>query len=208
MLVLFSLFFRCITQVDYFIEPYDESMKKRNLFSLNSNRGNTWGRRSSQKQAMEAWASSLTNDDYNETVWDIRSNGGQPPQWFDSYLMLLSDIFAEKRAYLNFISIGACDGTNDLTIKRFLKQTHWHGMFVEPVSINYEALVQYLKKADVMHRSFPLRAAATDKCKEPIIKVQRPLYEEQKGEKVSHFYFIANKLSSIPVFLHKLLTFV
>ena len=152
--------------------------------------------RKSQKDAMVMWSKSLTENDYDNTYWPkIAGERSGPPQYFDLYIQKLSSIFQQNRANVNFISIGACDGTNDLTIKRYLKFSHWHGMFIEPVSINYDALVKFLADNQVTDRSFALRAAATDICKLPTIKLQRPLYEEKgnaegKGRQLFLFYFI------------------
>jgi hypothetical protein len=140
---------------------------------------------------MLAWSRALTERDYDNTYWpQIAGEKSGPPQYFDLYIQKLSQIFQSKGANVNFIMIGACDGTNDLTIKRFLKYTHWHGMFVEPVSINYAELQKFLNQNRVTDRSFALRAAATDLCSTPTIKIERPLYEEQgikDGKEVPHW---------------------
>ena len=85
-------------------------------------------------------------------------------------------------------------------------------MFVEPVSVNFAALEKFLKDNKVEQRSFALnvsvdisiyyhnpfcvtinvllKAAATDICKSPTIKIQRPLYEEKgraEGKEVPHW---------------------
>ena len=147
--------------------------------------------RLNQKAAMQAWARSLTPKDYDNEHWPkIAGEKSGPPQYFDFYLLRLSEIFAQNNANVNFISIGACDGTNDLTIKRFIANRHWHAMFIEPVSINYAALERFLAEKKVSERSFPLKAAATDLCSTPTIKIQRPLYEEKgakEGKEVPHW---------------------
>jgi hypothetical protein len=140
------------------------------------------GRKAIQKKALMAWASSLKDIDYNVTHWaeSVAHVKGGPPQYFDNYLQKLSKLFLHHGAAVNFISIGACDGTNDLTIQgRYLKYPHWRGLFVEPMSINFADLEKLLRDNGAMERSFPLRAAATDICPSPTIKVQRPLFEEK-----------------------------
>lgn len=62
----------------------------------------------------------------------------QPQNFFDFYVQKLSDLFLEKDAIVNFALVGACDGTNDNTIRdRYIPNYHWHGVFVEPFSINF-----------------------------------------------------------------------
>ena len=41
----------------------------------------------------------------------------QPQNFFDFYVQKLSDLFLEKDAIVNFALVGACDGTNDNTIR-------------------------------------------------------------------------------------------
>lgn len=78
-----------------------------------------------QREAMLSWSRSLTAADYGPAHWRAMKEAMTvpkpgPPQFFDVYIRKLSDMFQTAGASVNFISIGACDGTNDLTIKRFL----------------------------------------------------------------------------------------
>jgi hypothetical protein len=69
---------------------------------------------------------------------------------------------------------GACDGTGDNTIKHiYLPNDHWRGVFVEPMSLNVRDLVQFMADKNVSHRSIVIKAAATLKCNEPTIKIER-----------------------------------
>ena len=54
---------------------------------------------------------------------------------------------------------------------RFLKLDHWRGVFVEPMSINVRDLIAFLESNGAANRSLVIRAAATDVCAEPTIKV-------------------------------------
>lgn len=111
-----------------------------------------------------------------------------PPQIFDHYIVKLSKVFYRKSARINFLSVGACDGTNDFTItNRFFKSPHWDGFFVEPMSINYRDLVNQLQVSNSFNRSFALRAAMTGHCDEPTITVQRPAYEDLGRLHVKHW---------------------
>lgn len=166
------------------------AMTEHDLVHLRSHRQLLPSRRN-QREAMLAWARALTERDYDNTYWpEIAGERSGPPQYFDLYIQKLSQIFAAKGANVNFVMIGACDGTNDLTIKRYISFKHWNGIFVEPVSINFDSLQGFLKTNGVEERSFALRAAATDLCSSPTIKIQRPLYEEQgmkEGKDVPHW---------------------
>jgi len=137
--------------------------------------------------ALLAWSASLTEDDEDPKKW-IKQINPNPPQIFDHYVVQLSKMFERHTATLNFVSVGACDGTNDFTItERFFPNKHWDAIFVEPMSNNYRDLVDQLKKANVFDRSFALRAAATSRCTKPTITVMRPLYEDLGNKKAPHW---------------------
>lgn len=79
--------------------------------------------------------------------------------------------------------VGACDGVTDPVIKfQFLKQPHWRGVFVEPMSINVIDLEKFIYDNNGSNRSVIIRAAATDVCQSPTIDVERPLYEEKAAK--------------------------
>jgi len=139
------------------------------------------------KSALLAWSASLTEDDMSPDWW-MKNVAPNPPQIFDHYIQQLSKLFARHGATVNFVSVGACDGTNDHTItNRFFPNKHWQAMFVEPMSNNYRDLVNVLKKNEVFSRSFALRAAATVQCTKPTITVMRPLYEDLGNTKAPHW---------------------
>ena len=137
-----------------------------------SGKGN---RRQLQKSAIAAWADYLNPErDYNATSW-ITKRRNQPQYVFDYYVTLLSDIFEKEGATVNFALVGACDGTNDNTIRnRFLPNEHWQALFVEPISLNFEDLNQYLLDNKVSERSHTIKAAVTNECKSPTIIVKTP----------------------------------
>ncbi len=140
-----------------------------------------------QREAVIAWSAELSEDDESSKWWmeNIHNN---PPQIFDHYIVKLSKVFSRKSARLNFLSVGACDGTNDFTItNRFFKNAHWDGFFVEPMSLNYRDLVNQLKESNNFNRSFALRAAMTGYCDTPTITVQRPAYEDMGRLHVKHW---------------------
>jgi len=150
-------------------------------------KGQGMGKAPPQKRAIMAWAASLTSND-EDPAWWAKNVNSNPPQQFDHYIVRLSKVFALHSARVNFVSIGACDGTNDHTItQRYFKNPHWDGLFVEPMSINYRDLVDVLKENDVFSRSFALRAAATSKCENPTLTVTRPLYEDKGNHKAAHW---------------------
>ena len=136
-----------------------------------------------QKNAMEQWASSLVPEkDYNSSQWQITFHSRSPSDFFDKYCQRLSKLFKSLGANVNFAMIGACDGTNDPTIRlRFIPNDHWRGVFVEPMSVNHNDLIRYLEQKEIYHRSYVIRGAATSVCHSPTIMVERPLYEEKNA---------------------------
>lgn len=131
-----------------------------------------------QRTAVRAWSNQLTEVDYNATNWDITMRH-QPSNFFEYYSKRLSDIFVQYKAIVNFALVGACDGTHDRTISEYyLKNDHWRGVFVEPFEINYNDLVNFMKKSEVDHRTHVIHAAATSKCNSSVIKMKRPTFEE------------------------------
>jgi hypothetical protein len=134
-----------------------------------------------QRAAVKAWASSLTEDDFNATLW-AKKLRWQPANFFEYYAGKLSDIFLENGAKVNFALVGACDGTNDRTIRdKYLPNEHWRGVFVEPFAMNYKDLSNYMETHGVSHRTHLIHAAATRKCSTPTLKMKRPTFEEKNA---------------------------
>lgn len=133
---------------------------------------------SAQKKAVKAWAKSLTEEDYESSKWN---KGGQQPQnFFELYATKLSELFAKNNAVVNFALVGACDGTNDRTIRdQYLPNDHWRGVFVEPFEMNFNDLTKFMTDHNVLHRTHMIHAAATNKCNSTIIKMKRPDFEER-----------------------------
>ena len=145
--------------------------------------------KSAQKEAIQQWAASLIAErDYSEWQWRVSFHTRSPSEYFDRYAQRLSKLFKSiPGALVNFAMIGACDGTNDPTIReRFLPNAHWRGVFVEPMSNNYDDLVRHLEEKGAIARSYPIRGAATSVCTSPTIMVERPLYEE-KNKSLPHW---------------------
>lgn len=135
-----------------------------------------------QRQAIQAWGKQLTEDDLNPSAWKK-----QPQYMFDHYIHVLSDIFKGKKAKVNFILVGACDGTHDITISQgYLPNDHWRGVFVEPFEINYNDLTNFMKKSNVLDRTHLIHAAATNVCNSTTIKMKRPTFEE-KNKSLPHW---------------------
>eukprot|EP01031_Cornospumella_fuschlensis_P027017 gene27017-32641_t len=104
-------------------------------------------------KALRAWSQSLTESDYNASVW--QSVHKQPQNAFDFYIQKLSDIYENEKAHVNFALV-ACDGTNDKTIRdRFFPHQHWRGVMVEPFAINYQDLVRVMEAQQVLDRAPP-----------------------------------------------------
>ena len=142
-----------------------------------------------QRAAIEAWASYLVPErDYNATAW-ITKNRSQPQYVFDYYVSLLSDLFLDVGATVNFALVGACDGTNDNTIRdRYLPNAHWRALFVEPISLNFADLNQFLLDNKVADRSHTIQAAVTNECTSPTIIVKTPIIDKATEDtKVPHW---------------------
>ena len=104
----------------------------------------------------------------------------QPQNFFDHYVQKLSNLFLEKDAIVNFALVGACDGTNDNTIRdRYIPNYHWHGVFVEPFSMNFRDLNVFMEHHGLMNRTHLIQAGATSRCNSSTIKMKRPDYEEK-----------------------------
>ena len=141
-----------------------------------------------QRAAVEAWGASFDPDvDYNATKW-ITPKHSQPQYVFDYYVKRLSDLFAEKGATVNFALVGACDGTNDNTIReRYLPNEHWRAIFVEPISLNVADLKKFLSDKGVSHRSYVLQAAVTNHCNTSTIIVKTPDRDYMTDTKKPHW---------------------
>jgi len=144
------------------------------------------------KVAVDSWVKYLNPEvDYNTSLWKVTHRDGrhpgQPGRFFAHYINQFSRIFKESGATVNFVLVGACDGTHDKTIaENYLKESHWEGVFVEPVELNFNDLTKYLTEKNVMNRSHIIRAAGTDKCVEPWTKIKFPIYET-RSPKAPHW---------------------
>jgi hypothetical protein len=106
----------------------------------------------------------------------------QPQNFFDHYVQQLSNIFKEKGGTVNFVLVGACDGTNDNTIRdRFLPNSHWMGLFVEPMSLNFKSLQSFMQEQGAADRAHEIQAAVTDNCTSPTVTFKVPPYEEKNA---------------------------
>lgn len=131
--------------------------------------------------ALQAWSAYLNPDrDYNSTRWREMYRSSTWSVHFNGYCRHLSEVFKERGAKVNFVMIGACDGTNDVTIRtHYLPNEHWRGIFVEPFAMNVRDLIQNLAFKNATSRSMVLQAAATEVCAGPTLTLERPLYEEK-----------------------------
>ena len=153
-----------------------------------------------QRLLLEDWVSSLSAQDYNGTYgWKTHIGSGSASDIFEIYNLKFSNLAKQRRAAVFFTSLGACDGQADKTIRnRFLPQTHWEGVFVEPVSMNFNDLQVYLASKGALNRSTLIRAAATSKCDKPTLEIERPLYEEKdKRENKSTPHWLRRQIASI-----------
>ena len=133
-----------------------------------------------QRVFVEKWITWLKNQE------DMKQNKFQKEigrEWtgddyFNAYNRRMS-LFAEAaHTNLFFMSIGACDGTEDPTINLFVKNPHWEGLFVEPMDLNVRDLRVMLQSRTVLNRSIIVQAAATAVCRKPTLTFSRPLFEQ------------------------------
>eukprot|EP01039_Chlorochromonas_danica_P007692 gene7692-8499_t len=144
-------------------------------------------KQSPERLALKAWAESLREEDYSFDYWKTAFHSSSASDFFHGYAKKISEVFREAGAKVNFALVGACDGNGDKTIKKlYIPNSHWRGVFVEPMSINVRDLIKFLAEKNIGHRSLVLRGAATLECAEPTIKVERPLYEE-KNASIPHW---------------------
>lgn len=138
-----------------------------------------------QQALLVEWVKALKPEaDYKGTQqWTTMTQSTSPERYFNFYNEKFSKVAEKLGAFVNFISIGACDGTNDDTIKeRFLAYPHWNGVFVEPMSNNFADLTNFLAVSGVANRSTTIRGAAYAECRSPYLEVQRPLSDNENPE--------------------------
>jgi hypothetical protein len=114
----------------------------------------------------------LINDNMLRTISPYKEMRGS--EIFNHLLSKLSLIFLSNNLPLNLLFIGACDGTHDRTIEWFYKYPHWRGIFVEPVSYNFQTLVDNIIHHNVTNRALAIRAAMSNICKERTINITYP----------------------------------
>jgi hypothetical protein len=143
--------------------------------------GNTPGvSTKSNRKAIKQWARGLTDLDFNSTHWSLTMRK-QPQNFFYHYAKRLTQVFNEyEDATINFVLVGACDGTNDDTIRdHYLPNKNWQGLFVEPVSNNYRDLGDFLAVNHAMDRSYTVNAAITDVCETKNVSFKVSAREEK-----------------------------
>lgn len=135
-----------------------------------------------QQALFKEWANALDPMvDYSETHgWREMFRSNDAEENFLVYTNKFSQMAKRLGASVNFISVGACDGTDDYTINElFLTQSHWKGVFVEPISNNFAELTTFLQVNGVANRSTAIRGAATSACPSPYLVMKRPTEEER-----------------------------
>lgn len=138
--------------------------------------------RKRQQALLVEWVKSLKPEvDYAGTKnWTVMFANIDPETFFIGYIEKFSKIAKKIGATVNFASIGACDGSNDDIIEMFLAKSHWHGVFIEPMSDNFADLTNFLATNGVTNRSTTIRGAATAECKEPFLEVKKPVFGDEE----------------------------
>jgi hypothetical protein len=119
----------------------DEEVLNRKLLKNSKMR-----RSNPNNKALEDWVKFLDPKiDYNTTMWKIATRSSTWSVHFNEYAKKLSAVFDKAHAKVNFVMIGACDGTSDNTIRElFLPNDHWRGVFVGLVYICLSSFYFYL----------------------------------------------------------------
>ncbi len=178
------------TPVEFVDSPVEEAVtegeregRKGRRKGKGRGKGKGKGRREPPERiSVRAWAEGLSDEDYSEEHWRDVFHSNSASDFFNNYAKKISALFKENSAKVNFALIGACDGLGDSTIKKlYLPNSHWRGVFVEPMSINVRDLIKFMADHDAGQRSVIIRAAATSKCVNETILVERPLYEEKNA---------------------------
>ena len=133
-----------------------------------------------QKKAIKQWSNELTDTDLNINGLENITHPFAPQRYFNLYSKKLSDTFLANNAMLNFLLVGACDGTSDLTIKKlYWPNQHWQGVFVEPISMNFNDLIKNFHKEGINthSRSILIQAAVTQECPTANISLRVPNFE-------------------------------
>lgn len=171
----------------------DEQMLERPLHRANAENSALMEKKEARK-ALMVFAETLTDNDFSPVDW--KKMNKSPAKYFDHYSAKLSDIFSAQGAMVNFVLVGACDGTHDKHIEHYLKNPHMRGVFVEPMERNVNEMTRIFDEKEAADRSTIIRAAATHMCTEPTIRVQRPLYEEKNDPKTPHW--LRRQIGGIP----------
>jgi hypothetical protein len=138
--------------------------------------------------ALMKWKKELSLDDYNATSWQhlSKSKSGsflRPSEQFNHYALKLSRLWATSHVDVNFVLIGACDGTHDQTIRDlYIPNDHWRGLLVEPVTRNYRDLINFVASNKLSNRTSLLQAAVTNRCERPQISFKASVREDYKPE--------------------------
>lgn len=138
--------------------------------------------RKRQQALLVEWVKLLKPEiDYAGTKnWTVMFRNKDPEAFFNGYIDKFSKIADKIGASVNFVSIGACDGSNDDTIEMFLAKSHWHGVFIEPMSDNFADLTNFLATNGVTNRSTTIRGAATAECKESFLEMKKPMFGDEE----------------------------
>lgn len=133
-----------------------------------------------QKRAIKQWSQGLTDIDLNVNNLINITSPFEPQRYFNSYSEKLSDVFHNNNAMLNFVLIGACDGTYDQTIQDlYWPNQHWQGIFVEPILMNFLDLKKnFHERINTLNRSVFIQAAVTQKCPAANVSLKVPNFEQ------------------------------
>lgn len=115
-----------------------------------------------------------TTHDVDSHTWAKDHSSKSVEVRFNFSLEKLSELYLVHNILLNIIIVGACDGRSDKSIEMFVKNSHWKGLFVEPVQQNVRDLRRMFSNRSHSQtpgtlgvrtnaRSIVLKAAALDR---------------------------------------------
>lgn len=113
---------------------------------------------------------------------------------FSRMLQSLSAIAQNQNMTFDFVLIGACDGTADDIIEKYFANSHWRGVFVEPIPDNFNNMTALFKKKDkYQNRSYFINAAVSDSCSDNMITIYAPAVYENRPTP----HHIKNQMASV-----------
>lgn len=132
--------------------------------------------KNTQEKVLDIWKSILPTLGIFARLETKKTN---PQNSFFELIEALQTIFTDDQEPLNVLLIGASDGTHDEFMQKFYMEFPlWNGLFIEPISYNFNDLETLLSKSIQQGRTQVLRGAVYSECHQPTIIMKTPIFEE------------------------------